>query len=398
MENQIRIKIPPVFKDIAGKQRYTCYYGGRGSAKSWSIARFLVALAAVNKTRVLCTRELQSSIADSVYRLLIDTIDILKLNNYYETTKSSIISNIGSEFLFKGLRHNILEIKSLEGVDCCWIEEAQSVSNESWDILIPTIRKNGSRILISFNTGEEKDPTYQRFVVNPPDDCITKKVSFRDNPYFPDTLEKERLYLQRIDPGAYEHVWEGNPLSISNACIFKGRWRVDEFEAPKGTRLLYGADWGFSQDPTTLVRTFIQGKKLCIEYEAYGVGVELDEIPQLFNSIPGAKDWPIKADNSRPETISYVRKQHGFNISAAKKWAGSVEDGIAYLKKFEEIVIHPRCKHTIEEAKLYSYKTDSKTGEVLPIIVDKHNHCFDGIRYSLDGYIGGKTNWEDFIN
>lgn len=395
---QIRIKIPPVFKDIHDAHRYWVVFGGRGSAKSWSIARYLVAIAATKKIRILCTRELQSSIADSVYRLLIDTIDILKLHNYYETTKTSIISSAGSEFLFKGLRHNILEIKSLEGVDVAWIEEAQSVSNESWDILIPTIRKNGSRLLISFNTGEEKDPTYQRFVVNPPDDCITKKVSFRDNPYFPDTLEKERLYLKRIDPEAYEHVWEGNPLSISNACIFKGRWRVDEFEAPQGTRFFLGADWGFSQDPTTLIRSYIVGNKLFIEHEAYGIGVELDEIPELFNSIPLAKDWPIKADNSRPETISYVRKKHNYNITAAKKWAGSVEDGIAYLKKFEEIVIHPRCKHTIEEAKLYSYKLDSKTGEVLPIIVDKHNHCWDAVRYSLDGYIGGKTNWEDFIN
>jgi phage terminase large subunit len=395
----IRINIPPVYSDMAKFNfRYYVVYGGRGSAKSWSIARFLIGIASYLKLRILCTRELQTTIGDSVHKLLADQIDNLGLGKYYNVTQKSIISTAGSEFIFKGMRHNVNEIKSLEGVDICWVEEAQSTSEDSWKIIIPTIRKEASCFFISFNTGEVLDPTYQRFVMNPPDDCITKKVSWRDNPYFPEVLNKERLYLQRIDKEVYQHIWEGEPLSISNASVFKGRYKIDTFETPEGARFFHGADWGFSQDPTVLIRCFIKDNKLFIDREAYGVGVELDEIPALFrNSVPTVDRWSTKADNSRPETISYLLNKHRINVSAAKKWQGSVEDGISYLKKFEEIVIHPRCIHTIEEFRAYSYKTDRKTGEVLPILIDKNNHCIDALRYALDGYINDDPSFVDFI-
>jgi phage terminase large subunit len=397
-EQEIRVKIPPIFKELALPYRYKSFYGGRGSSKSWSYARALLAIAATKKIRVLCTREFQSSIAESVHKLLSTQIEKLGLSKYYNVQKNSITSSCGSEFIFKGLRFNVQEIKSLEDISIAWVEEAQATSEESWQVLIPTIRSEGSEIWLSWNTGEAKDPTYQRFVVNPPPDCISKKVGWQDNPYFPEVLEKERLYCKRVDYENYLNIWEGEPLKISNANIFKGKYVEAEFEAPEGTRHFFGCDWGFSNDPTTLIRCYIEGKKLFIEYCAYGVGVELDELPQLFDSVPNSKEWPIKADNSRPETISYVKKKHGYKIEAAKKWPGSVEDGIAYLKKFEEIVVHSRCKHVLEEFKLYSYKTDSKTGEILPIIVDKHNHCIDAIRYSLDGLITNKgTNWSAFL-
>jgi len=395
----IRVKIPPIFKDLASfDSRYYVFFGGRGGGKSWAVARFLVTVAAKMKLRILCTREFQSTIGDSVYKLLLDQIELLGLSKYYDISKTTITSKCGSEFIFKGLQRNIVEIKSLEGIDICWVEEAQSTSEVSWSILIPTIRKEDSSIIVTFNTGEVKDPTYKRFVLSPPDNCITKKVTYRDNPYFPETLEKERLYLQRVDPDAYMHIWEGEPLSISNALVFKGKFKIDTFEAPEGTRFFHGSDWGFSNDPTTCVRCFIKDKKLYIDYEAYGIGVELDEIPSLFkNSIPTADRWLIKADNSRPETISYLRKKHGLRVDPAKKWKNSVEDGIAYMRKFEEIVIHPRCKHTIEEFKTYSYKTDTKTGDVLPILVDKSNHCIDAVRYALDGYIQGGPSFSEFV-
>lgn len=395
----MRVKIPSAFKDMATfDYRYYVVYGGRGGAKSWSIARFLLTVASFNKLRILCTRELQTTITDSVYKLLCDQITLLGLDAYYTVTKNSIVSTCGSEFIFKGLRHNINEIKSLEGIDICWVEEAQSASEISWSVLIPTIRKEASCFLISFNTGEEKDPTYVRFVLNPPENCITRKVSYRDNPDFPEVLEKERLYLQRVDIDAYNHIWEGMPLSISNATVFKGKYRVDTFEAPADTRFFHGADWGFSTDPTVLVRCFILGAKLYVDYEAYGVGVELDEIPSLFtNSVPTANKWQIKADSSRPETISYLSNKHGLNVSSAKKWKGCVEDGIAYLKKFEEIVIHPRCVHTIKEMQMYSYKVDPKNGDILPILVGKFDHCIDSLRYSLDGYISGEPSFADFV-
>jgi phage terminase large subunit len=395
----IKVSIPSAYKELAlFTYRYLVYWGGRGGAKSWAVARFLVAIASYMKLRILCTRELQTSITDSVYKLLCDQIEFLGLQSYYNITKASITSYSGSEFLFKGLKHNINEIKSLEGVDICWVEEAQSTSELSWSILIPTIRKEESCIIITFNTGEIKDPTYQRFVLNPPDNCFTKKVSWLDNPYLPETLLREKDYLKRVDYDSYLHIWEGEPLSISNASIFKGKFKEDVFETPEDARFFHGADWGFSNDPTTLIRCFMQDNKLFVDGEAYGIGVELDEIPALFkNSVSSAEKWPIKADNSRPETISYLRKKHGLRVEAARKWQGSVEDGIAYLKKFEEIVIHPRCKHTLNEMKSYSYKQDSKTGEILPVIIDKNNHCIDGLRYALDGYINSKPSFADFV-
>lgn len=351
---------------------------------------------------MLCTRELQSSIKESVHRLLSDQIEIMGLNHLYTIQRDSIVSSIGSEFIFKGLRFNIQEIKSTEGIDIAWVEEAQSVSEESWSILIPTIRKEGSEIWLSWNTGEAADATYRRFVENPPDDCINKKVSWRDNPFFPSTLEKERAYLERVDPMAYDHIWEGNPLSISDACIFKGKFVIDEFEAPHDTRFYMGADWGFSSDPTTLVRSYILGNDLWIDYEAYGVGVELDEIPELFDSVPGAREWKIKADNSRPDTISHVRRK-GFDIVSALKWPsgpgkkGSVREGIEFIRKFEKVHIHQRCIHTAQEFKLYSYKVDPRTSEVLPVIIDKNNHIVDALRYAYDRKIKGGVDWSDVV-
>lgn len=384
-----KLSFAPKFKPLFKAIRYKVFHGGRGGAKSWGIARALVIMAASKRLRILCTREVQNSIKDSVHKLLKDQIEMLGLNPWFRITNETITSACGSEFLFKGLRFDPLGIKSTEGVDICWVEEAQSVSTDSWDILIPTIRKEGSEIWVSFNPGEEKDPTYQRFVVNPPDDSITVEVNYYDNPYLPETLRKEMEYCKRVDYEAYEHVWLGKPKSISEAVIFKQRYRVEAFPDDlwqQADRLFFGADFGFANDPSTLIRMFMLGTRLYIEYEAYGVGVELDEMAQFYDSIPEVRRWPIKADNARPETISHIGRQ-GFSIDAAAKWKGSVEDGITYLKGFEEIIIHERCKHTADEFRLYSYKVDKKTNEILPVIVDAHNHCIDAIRYGLDGYI-----------
>lgn len=383
------LKFAPKFKPLFQPKRYKTFHGGRGGAKSWAAARALVIMAASGKLRILCTREVQNSIKDSVHKLLKDQIEMLGLNPWFRITNESITSASGSEFLFKGLRFDPLGIKSTEGVDICWVEEAQSVSSDSWAILIPTIRKEGSEIWVTFNPGEESDPTYQRFIVNPPDDSITVEVNYYDNPYLPETLRKEMEYCKRVDYDAYEHIWLGKPKSISDSVIFRNRYRVEAFPDDlwqQADRLFFGADFGFANDPSTLIRMFMIGTRLYIEYEAYGVGVELDEMPQFYDSIPEVRKWPLKGDNSRPETISYLSRQ-GFSMDAAAKWKGSVEDGVTYLKGFEEIIIHERCKHTADEFRHYSYKVDKKTGEILPIIVDKFNHCIDAIRYGLDGYI-----------
>ena len=228
-------------------------------------------------------------------------------------------------------------------------------------------------------------------------------MNYTENPYFPEVLRKEMEYDKQHDFEKYLHVWEGFPLTVSQAQVFRGKYKIEPIPEDLWTqanRLFFGADWGFATDPTALVRCFIIDRKLYIEYEAYGTGVELDEIPALFDTVPLSRKWPLKADSARPETISYLAHRHGYDISAAKKWQGSIEDGIAYLKSFEEIIIDPRCKHTADEFRLYSYKVDKVTGEVLPILVDKHNHCIDAIRYALDGYITNPENiyWEQMAN
>jgi phage terminase large subunit len=364
------------------------FYGGRGSGKSWSVARALLLLGYEKPMRILCAREIQRSISDSVHKLLCEQIDAIGLSGAYTITRDAIRCTSGTEFIFKGLRSNPQEIKSTEGIDICWVEEAAAVSADSWDILIPTVRKPNSEIWLTFNPLDESDPTYQRFVLNAPEDALVRKVNYDENPYFPDVLRREMEWLKARDYESYLHIWEGEVRKHSNAVIFAGRFRVEEFETPKDARFYHGADWGFANDPTALVRCFIQDRTLYIDKEAWGVGVEIDETPALFDTIETARSWPIKADNARPETISYVKRQ-GFYISGAKKWAHNAEDGIAFIKSFD-IVIHPRCRHTIDEFNHYSYKVDKQTGDILPLIVDAWNHCIDALRYSLDGLIKGR--------
>lgn len=382
---------PDEFEPLFTPARYKVFYGGRGAGRSWSCARALLLMGVSRQLRILCARETQLSIADSVHKLLGEQVDILGLDRYYEVQKSRIIGANGTEFLFKGIKHNPQEIKSTEGVDVAWVEEAQAVSENSWNILIPTIRKEGSEIWITFNPGEESDPTYQRFVLNPPPKSIIKKVNWHHNPWLPQVLKDEMKYLRRVDYDAYLHVWEGEPRTISDAVIFKGKFTVEPFDTPTDARFYFGADWGFSQDPTTLVRAFVRDKSLYIDHEAYGIGVDIDKTPALFDTVPESRKWQIYADSARPETISYM-KRAGFKIAACEKWSGSVEDGIAFLRSFERIVIHERCKHTAEEFRLYKYKVDAQSNEVLPVIVDKHNHCTDSLRYALGRLIRQKRS------
>lgn len=384
-----RVEFARPFEALFSPSRYKVFYGGRGGAKSWAFARALLLMAAARPLRILCAREFQVSIADSVHRLLSDQIEAMGLQDKFTVQQNSITSCCSSLFLFKGIRKNIREIKSLEGIDVCWVEEAESVSKESWEILIPTIRKQDSEIWVGFNPGTADDDTYKRFVLAPPEGALVRKVGWQDNPWFPATLRAEMEYCRRKDADAFAHIWGGEPLTISEAQVFKGCYVVEPFDTPEDAEFRHGADWGFARDPDVLVRCFVRDNVLFVDQESYGVGVELDDIPALYDAIPTSRKWPIKADNSRPETISHVRRK-GFSISAAAKWGGSVQDGLAVIKGFERIVVHPRCKHTADEMRLYSYKVDRVTNDVLPILMDSNNHCIDALRYALDGYIKGR--------
>lgn len=391
--NKVKISIPPAFSFLMEPRRYSVVYGGRGSGKSWSIVRILIALAASSKLRILCTREFQTSIGDSVYKLLVDQISALGLDSLFTILKTSIVSSCGSEFIFKGINHNIQEIKSLEGVDVVFCEEAQAMSEESWEVLIPTIRKENSRFFISFNVSEVTDPTYRRFVTSPPPSCVSKLINYDKNPHFPEVLRREMEYCKEVDYDAYEQVWLGKPYFASDALVFKNKFVVEDFETPSyGVNFLFGCDWGFSQDSTTLVRSFIVDNDLFIDYEAGGIGVEMEEIALLFDQVPLSREHLIIADAARPETISFVRRQ-GFGIQSCRKWAGCVQDGLAYMRKFRQIRIHSRCTNTINEFRHYSYKKD-RVGNILPIINSNgFDHYIDSIRYSLEDSIQGTTDW-----
>jgi len=366
------------YKVFTGDERYKVVYGGRGKGATWQIARMLLYKAQYTRCRVLCTREFQNSINESVYYTLISQIEELHLGGF-KILKNEIQHKNGSQFIFKGLRHNIDSIKSIEAITDCWVAEADKVPQDSWDKLIPTIRKEGSKFWIDFNTDSVTDPVYKMFVERPRDDVALLFQMYSDNKFFPDVLRAEMEYCKEYDYEKYLWVWEGQPRSFSNLCIFNGKYEIRDFETPSNVEFYHGIDWGFAQDPTVAVRCFIRDGYLYIDMEAGGVGIDIDETPRLLDKIPTLRTWTSIADSARPETISYM-KHHGFpRMKGAKKGKGSIEDGIEFIKSFKKIIIHPRCKGVIEEFKTYRYKTNSVTGEIIPVPEDKNNHyCLVG--------------------
>jgi len=347
------------------------------------VGQVLAHRAVKEKARILCTREIQNTLKDSALSILKRVIEDAGMDMLFEPTKEGLRCKNGSEFIFRGLQHPE-RIKSLDNIKYCWAEEAHSIPKLAWDYLIPTVRAEGSEFWITFNPDMETDPAYQMFVVKPRDDATIVKMNYDDNEFFPEVLVGEMEYDRRVDVGKYQHVWEGYCRTVSDAQVFKDKYRIAAFETPENVeRFYYGADWGFSQDPTVLIRCFIRNNILWIDHEAYGVGVDIDETPALFQNVPGAEKWPIAADSARPETISYMSR-HGFQIRGAKKGKGSVEDGVAFIRSFEGVMIHERCKHTADDFRLYSYEEDKRTGDILPKLVDKNNNCIDSIRYALE--------------
>lgn len=388
----LEIQTPRVFAPLLEPSRYKGAWGGRGSGKSHFFAEALVERAMlVPGTRAVCIREVQKSLEQSVKRLIEDKIEALGLGPRFRVMDKEIQTPGSGLIIFQGMQsHTADSIKSLEGYDIAWVEEAQSLSAHSLRLLRPTLRKDGSELWFSWNPESSDDPVDQ--LLRGPNRLggAVVKANWRDNPWFPDVLADERRVDLGRDKDEYDHVWEGGYVTISDAVIFRNRVVVKDFDTPDKARFFHGADWGFSQDPTVLIRCYVQDDTLYIDHEAFGHGVELDDTPALFDSIPTSRKWPIKADNARPETISHIKRKGFPQIGPADKWKGSVEDGISCLKSFRQIVVHERCVHIAKEFRLYSYKVDRVTGDILPIIVDKWNHGIDALRYALDGYIKGR--------
>ena len=410
MGRTVDIPLVEAFEPLLRSARYKGAYGGRGSSKSHGFADLLIDRCLMHAgTRVVCIREYQVTLEQSVKRLLEDKIETYDLQRTFRVMKSHIETPGDGIVIFQGMQaHNSDSIKSLEGYDIAWVEEAQNLSQRSLDLLRPTIRKDATYTMpqaemwFSWNPRSPKDPVDQllRGDVLPPDSIVIN-INWRDNPYFPSVLRREMEYDRRRDLDKYQHVWEGAYETHSSARVFKN-WRVEEVVAPDDALFYYGADWGFSIDPTVLVRMWFKDEHtLVVDHEVYKVGCEIDDTPKLFDGIlcgcdyesprpcrkpelhGAAREWQIRADSARPETISYMQK-HGYPLMVpATKGPNSVKEGVIFLQSYD-IVVHPRCTQTIKELTHYSYVVDPKTEEVTPLLADKVNHVIDPLRYGTE--------------
>jgi phage terminase large subunit len=381
----LRLDTPRVFVPLLGANRYKGAWGGRGSGKSHFFAELLIERSLLAKTDAVCVREVQKSLAQSVKKLLEAKIEAMGVGSAFDIKQDYIGTPYGGRIIFQGMQNHTADtIKSLEGYDIAWVEEAQSLSQRSLDLLRPTLRKPGSELWFSWNPNLETDPVDALLRgPEPPPGAAVVRANYRDNPWLPGVLKDELAYDQKRDPDKFAHVWLGEYQRNSEARVFKN-WRIEEFEIQPEWILRQGADWGFSIDPSVLVQCAIVGRTLYVTHEAYRVGCEIDFLPDLFRTVPEAERWPTTADSARPETINYMQR-HGFpKMLPAVKGAKSLEEGIEFLQSFD-IVVHPRCVHTADELTLYSYETDPLTGLVLPKLADKDNHVIDGLRYACEG-------------
>ncbi len=388
---KVRVQLPkkliPVFKAPRGSVRYRASWGGRGGGKSFSFALMASIFGYQEKLRILCTREYQSSIKESFHAELKNAIESMPwLAHHYDVGIDYIRGANGTEFIFKGLQ-KMGSIKSLAQIDIAILEEAEDIGENSWLELEPTIRSNKSELWVLWNPKRENSAVDKRFRKFPPKDALIAEIHCYDNKWLSEALKRQRIRdMEIMDASTYRHVWDGAYLKNDEATVFADKWEIKEFTPDrKWERPYHGLDFGFSNDPTAGCKVWIHEENLYIEYEAFKIGLELDDTAYfLKEKIPDIEKHVIRADNARPESISYLKRKGLSRIEACKKGKGSVEDGISFIKSHRRIFIHPRCKNIIEELSLYSYKVDRVTGDISPNIIDTYNHGIDAIRYALE--------------
>lgn len=376
-----QVHLPAKIIDTLGPERGTYQYrvlrGGRGSGKSVGAAVVALLWGYAERLNVLCVRQFQNSIADSFYKELVEALEQYPwLSAQYIVTKESITGRNGTRFIFKGLDRNPQSIKSVAKIDLTIVEEAEDIPEQSWINLEATVfRQPKAEMFILYNPRKENSPVDFRFVKNKAPMSIVTDVNFDDNPFFPEGLERLRQRdLEVFDYATYSHIWLGNYLKNSKAQIYHDKFSVKTFEpGPDWNGPYQGLDWGYSQDPTALIRAWVHDECLYIEYEAGDVGVELDTVPALMP----CDDWDrfeTRADSAQPAMISHVRNKGMKRLVGAKKGKGSVEDGIQFIRTFRHIYVHPRCKKTLNEFNTYSWKVDRLSGDILDVPVDANNH------------------------
>lgn len=389
-------ELPKITRNFAKAARTRVFKGGRGSGKTRGLALRsalrVYQLAEMGVEGVfLASREHLNSLDESSMeeiKAAIRSVDWL--NGYFDVGEKYIRTrNRRISFAFAGLRHNLDSIKSKARIIGNWTDEAENVSEVAYRKLIPTIREEGpgwqAENWISYNPESPESATHRRFVEGQSADCLVTTVNWSDNPWFPEILNRQRIEDERLRPETYDHVWEGAFLTLTDAQVFAGKFAVQEFEPGEGWDGPYqGGDFGFSQDPSAAVRCYIRDGKLWIRHEAGKTRLELDDYAGFLGArIPDFSRYMTRWDSARPENISHI-KRHGLPKSeSVDKWPGSVEDGIAYMRSFEKIVIHPDCPQTAREFRLYSHKVDKRSGDVQPDLLDANNHFIDATRYAL---------------
>ena len=390
-----KAEFPEKLSCLFEKSRYKVLYGGRGGAKSWGVARALLILAAKDPLRILCAREFQTSLKDSVHKLLCDQIQALGLETFYDVTQATIRAKNGSEFNFVGLKNNVANVKSYEGVDICWVEEAQTVSRSSWNVLVPTIRKENSEIWITFNPELETDETYQRFVIHAPDNAIVRKINWSDNPWFPQTLREEKDQLKLRDVAAYNNVWEGLCRITVDGAIFADQMQQAEFDGritkvpydpSKPVHAIFDLGWAdhtaiwflqFVGMETRLIRYIQDTQKTMTHYLA-----TLQTFGYVYDTIWLPHDAQNKTLAAAGMTIEQIVRNAGFKTRVLDKVP--VVDSINAAR-----TIFPKCyfdrENTAEGLQClrhYRYEVDPDTKQFSRTpLHDHYSHGADAFRY-----------------
>jgi phage terminase large subunit len=382
--------------------RFKIAYGGRGSGKSWGIARALLIISVhpeilwpgcTTGPLILCARETQKSIADSVHKLLCDQMKALGLESFFQVQKAAIRNRRGGGFIFAGLHHNIDNIKSLEGCRIVWIEEGQSVSRASWEKLIPTVRYPQSEIWCGFNPELLADETYQRFVVHPSPRAKVVKINWRDNPWFPDELRAEMEELRQTDPDGYNHIWEGCPKSVLEGAIYAQQLRAADAEQ-RITRVPY--------DPTLPVHTFwdlgiadatsiwfaqVVGFEFHLVDFVEGTGKSIQDYLKLLQARPYiyGTDWLPHDARARElgsgKSIEELMRKAGRQVQIVPML--KIADGINIARTifsqcwFDEA----KCADGLQALRHYRFEKDEETGVLSTKPVhDQYSHAADAFR------------------
>lgn len=394
MSKSVDVTIPPkLIRPLFDPKRYKVFYGGRGAAKSWGAARALLVKGMEKPLRILCAREIQRTINDSVHRLLVDQIDTLGLSGFYKYTDASIRGKNGTEFFFSGLRaQDVHKLKSYEGVDICWVEEAHVVSKKSWDILIPTIRKEKSEIWITFNPELDTDETYVRFVQNPPKESVVVHTCWLDNPWFPDVLELERLDLKERDPDAYANVWEGKCRSAVEGAIYEkelaalyadGRYRTVPYDPLLKVHTVWDLGWN-DQMSIILCQRGVSEVRVIGYIEDHHKTLtdyveELERLPYRYGNDYLPHDGRAK-DYKSGKSAEEILRGMGRTVRITENL--SVEAGIkAARMMFPRVYVDEKCDRLLFALKRYRRTINQTTGQPGPPLHDDASHGSDAFRY-----------------